>query len=151
MKAIPLISVCISVWLNAAFVSGQEANNATIQWSHTLTNNIAYSNVDDQELLLDAYIPKADGKHPAVLVIHGGAWWSGNRKQLSSDARSLAEKGFSCFAIDYRLAPKHKFPAQIEDCRVQSNGSGKTQINTKWMLRNWESSDIQLEDIWRPC
>ena len=51
-------------------------------------------------------------------MIHGGAWRFGNRKQLSNYARALAEKGFSCFAIDYRLAPTHKFPAQIEDCRA---------------------------------
>ena len=118
MKTKPSISVCISVWLAAASALGQATNNATIDQSYTLTNHIAYSNVDDQELLLDAYIPSADGKYPAVLVIHGGAWRFGDRKQLSSYARSLAERGFSCFAIDYRLAPKHKFPAQIEDCRA---------------------------------
>ena len=133
MKTIPSISACICVWLAAASVLGQAANNVTDQ-PYTLTNNIAYSNVDGQELLLDAYIPKADGKYPAVLVIHGGAWRFGNRKQLSNYARALAEKGFSCFAIDYRLAPTHKFPAQIDDCRAAikwiRNNANKYKVDT---------------------
>lgn len=78
---------------------------------------IAYSTVGERELLLDALIPEGDGPHPAVLVVHGGAWKSGNRKQLRSYADSLAKRGFVCFAIDYRLAPADKFPAQIDDCR----------------------------------
>jgi len=60
--------------LAATSALGQTANDATVDQPYTLTNNIAYSNVDDQELLLDSYIPNADGKYPAVLVIHGGAW-----------------------------------------------------------------------------
>jgi acetyl esterase/lipase len=67
--------------------------------------------------VLDAFVPKGDGLHPAVLVVHGGAWRSGDRKQLRGYANALAKRGFVCFAIDYRLAPKDKFPAQIEDCR----------------------------------
>ena len=126
MNTTPLISVCIWVCFAATSAFGQASNNVTDHQSHTLTNNIVYSNVSDQELLLDAYIPKVSGKHPAILVIHGGAWRFGNRKQLSSYARSLAERGFSCFAIDYRLAPKHKFPAQIEDCRSA----------VKWIRKN---------------
>lgn len=78
---------------------------------------IVYSKVADRELLLDAWVPKKDGTHPAVLVVHGGAWRSGDRKQLRGYANSLAKRGFACFAIDYRLAPNDKFPAQIDDCR----------------------------------
>lgn len=81
-------------------------------------SKIVYVKRDEQELHLDAFVPKADGKHPAVLVIHGGAWRSGNRWQLRFYADLLAKQGFACFAIDYRLAPKHKWPAQIEDCRA---------------------------------
>ena len=79
---------------------------------------IVYAKPGDEKLLLDAYIPSSSGKHPAILVVHGGAWKNGNRHQLRGYAEALAARGFSCFAIDYRLAPKHKFPAQIEDCRT---------------------------------
>jgi acetyl esterase/lipase len=81
-------------------------------------NDIVYSKVGDRELLLDAYLPKIEGTAPAVLVVHGGAWRFGNRKQLQGYAEALCRSGFVCFAIDYRLAPQHKFPAQIEDCRA---------------------------------
>ena len=78
---------------------------------------IVYSKVADRELLLDAWVPKDDMIHPAVLVVHGGAWRSGDRMQLRGYANALAKRGFACFAIDYRLAPNDKFPAQIDDCR----------------------------------
>ncbi len=82
-----------------------------------LIEKIVYSKVGERELLLDAFVPKKDGLYPAVLVVHGGAWRTGNRHQLRSYANSLSKRGFVCFAIDYRLAPDHKFPAQIDDCR----------------------------------
>lgn len=87
------------------------------EFEYETRNDIVYSKVADRDLLLDAYLPEKGGPSPAVLVVHGGAWRMGNRKQLRGYAEALAEIGFVCFAIDYRLAPQHKFPAQIEDCR----------------------------------
>jgi acetyl esterase/lipase len=83
-----------------------------------IREKIVYSKVNDRELLLDAFVPKKEGTYPAILVVHGGAWRMGNRYQLRGYAKALAKQGFVCFAIDYRLAPDHKFPAQIEDCRA---------------------------------
>ncbi|QDT68607.1 Carboxylesterase NlhH [Planctomycetes bacterium MalM25] len=79
--------------------------------------DIVYHRVGERELLLDAYLPKVEEARPAVLVVHGGGWRTGDRRQLQAYARGLAERGYVGFAIDYRLAPEHKFPAQIEDCR----------------------------------
>ena len=85
--------------------------------SFELIESVIYSKVGERELLLDVFVPESKETHPAVLVVHGGAWKMGNRRQLRGYAVELAKRGFVCFAIDYRLAPDHKFPAQIDDCR----------------------------------
>ena len=84
---------------------------------YSRVQNIVYKKHGKQQLKLDAYIPKSKGPFPAVLVVHGGAWMSGSKSQLSGYAMMLVRRGIACFAINYRLAPKHKHPAQIEDCR----------------------------------
>ena len=101
-----------SILLVAAVIAPEAAS-----FEFDRNSDIVYSTVGDRELLLDAYVPTTGSNRPAVLVVHGGAWKMGNRKQLKGYAESLAQKGFVCFAIDYRLAPQHKFPAQIDDCR----------------------------------
>lgn len=94
-----------------------KANKPAEKLAFEVKKKLVYSKVGDRELLLDAYVPEKEGTYPAVLVVHGGAWRSGNRYQLSGYARTLTQMGMVCFAIDYRLAPKHKWPAQIDDCR----------------------------------
>lgn len=53
-----------------------------------------------------------------MLVVHGGAWRMGSRADLAMLAQRLAEHGYTAVAIDYRLAPTYKFPAQIYDCQA---------------------------------
>ena len=105
-----MMAILISVWLLSAPLLADEFEYETLK-------NIVYCKVENEELKLNAYVPKDSGSFPAVLVVHGGAWKRGDRRQLAGYATELAKRGFCCFAIDYRLAPKHKFPAQIEDCR----------------------------------
>ena len=76
-----------------------------------------YAERDSGELKADLYIPEGDGPFPGVLVVHGGAWYTGTRAQLSGFAQMLASRGMTAVAISYRLAPTHRFPAQIEDCK----------------------------------
>lgn len=84
--------------------------------SYSVERNIVYSSPDGVDLLLDAYLPAGDAIRPAVLVVHGGSWKSGDKNQLMGYATRLASRGIAAFAINYRLAPKHKHPAQIDDC-----------------------------------
>lgn len=81
--------------------------------------SIIYKTLDDgTNLLADVYLP-ANGKklRPTLLMIHGGAWFSGNKVHVAYHARHAAEQGYAVMAINYRLAPRFKFPAQLEDCR----------------------------------
>ncbi|MBI4617124.1 MAG: alpha/beta hydrolase [Planctomycetes bacterium] len=84
----------------------------------SLRLDIPYCSPDGEDLLLDAYLPKGEGPFPAVVVIHGGSWRSGTRRQLALHAWWFAREGLAAFAIDYRLAPRHVWPAQIHDCKA---------------------------------
>ena len=96
-----------------------------------------YAERDDGALKADLYVPSGPGPHPGVLVVHGGAWHTGTRAQLSGFAQALARQGFTAVAISYRLAPQHVFPAQIEDCRAA----------IQWMQKNRQRLKIDPQRL----
>ncbi|WP_409188984.1 alpha/beta hydrolase [Bradyrhizobium sp. RDM4] len=66
------------------------------------------------------YVPKEprrqDGLAPALVFFHGGGWVIGDLESHDVVCRQLADAGaLIVIAIDYRLAPEHKFPAAVED------------------------------------
>lgn len=73
---------------------------------------------DSGPLAADIYRPQGAGPYPGMLVVHGGAWRIGARADLAAIAKGLAKHGYTAVAIDYRLAPQYKFPAQIYDCQA---------------------------------
>ena len=88
--------------------------------NYTVKMNIVYAEQPSGNLTLNAYVPNTAGPHAAVLTFHGGGGWRTEADEAESDAMAqvIAEKlGTTVFAINIRLAPKHKFPAQIEDCQ----------------------------------
>jgi len=51
------------------------------------------------------------------VFFHGGGWVIGDLNSHDGVCRSLANKsGHAILAVDYRLAPEHKFPAAFDDC-----------------------------------
>ena len=52
---------------------------------------------------------------PAVLFLHGGGWSQGNRAMYHGMVREAARRGWVGATASYRLAPKHRWPAQGED------------------------------------
>ncbi len=59
------------------------------------------------------------GLAPTMLFIHGGGWMYGDLESHDPTCRFLAEQsGVQVLAVDYRLAPEHKFPAAVEDCQA---------------------------------
>ena len=55
---------------------------------------------------------------PVLLQVHGGAWTIGEKERQGVPLMAqLAAKGWVCVAINYRLAPRNPFPAQIIDVK----------------------------------
>src|SRR5262245_31748590 len=53
---------------------------------------------------------------PCLLFLHGGGWVFGNLESHDRLCRSLANTARCCVvAVDYRLAPEHRFPAALDD------------------------------------
>jgi acetyl esterase len=66
------------------------------------------------------YVPKEprlkDGLAPAMVFFHGGGWVIGDLDSHDVVCRQLADAGaLIVIAVDYRLAPEHKFPAATDD------------------------------------
>jgi acetyl esterase/lipase len=69
---------------------------------------------------MDIYLPKTPDTsilHPVVFYIHGGGWSVGDKKNDIVDyyGSSLVESGVAFVSINYRLAPKYRYPVQNED------------------------------------
>ncbi|RNL64799.1 alpha/beta hydrolase [Nocardioides marmoriginsengisoli] len=55
---------------------------------------------------------------PVLIQVHGGGWTMGDKSQQGLLLMNrMAARGWVCVAINYRLAPKHPFPAQIVDVK----------------------------------
>lgn len=69
---------------------------------------------------LDIYRPEGVNLHnaPVLIQIHGGGWTIGDKSQQGIILMNrMAARGWICVAINYRLAPKNPFPAQIIDVK----------------------------------
>lgn len=86
----------------------------------TAKKNQRFSDSAGKAGLCDIYSPDGDapeGGFPVVLVVHGGAWISGDKWTLEGYSRLLASHGIVAVTMNYRLAPAHPFPAQADDVR----------------------------------
>jgi alpha-L-fucosidase 2 len=82
------------------------------------TTDVAYARAGGERLALDVCTPEGPGPFPAALLVHGGGWSSGDRTQAARALRApLLASGIAWIAVDYRLAPRHRYPSSVEDVR----------------------------------
>ena len=84
-----------------------------------IVRDLPYSDAGGRGLL-DVYLP-ADRQlaaAPVLLQVHGGGWTIGRKDQQGVPLMlHMAAKGWVVVAINYRLAPRDRFPAQIIDVK----------------------------------
>jgi len=74
---------------------------------------------------------------PAIIAIHGGAWRSGSKYQVSAVASEFAREGFVVVAPDYSLGPRVQWPAPLIDL----------QACTRFMRENADDLGIDPKKI----
>lgn len=83
-----------------------------------IQRDIRYAAPAGQPLTLDARIPDGPGPFPAVIVVHGGGWARGSKRdpmEVGPILDPLTAGGIAWFSVDYRLAPEARYPACVED------------------------------------
>jgi acetyl esterase len=77
--------------------------------------DIKYGSETDQRL--DIFRPKSmnSGGLPLLIYFHGGGWISADKKIYEGIAATFSRKGFLTFNVNYRLAPKSRFSAPLQD------------------------------------
>ncbi|MDR3609304.1 MAG: alpha/beta hydrolase [Ignavibacteriaceae bacterium] len=111
--------------------------------------DIVYTCYGNRNMHLDLYSPEKKNKLcPAVLLIHGGGWRSGDKEMEIPRAQFLASKGYIAATVEYRLSIEALYPAALIDlkaaiCWLKAN-SGLYNIDSNKIALYGCSSGGQL-------
>lgn len=87
------------------------------------------------ELPIRIYSPDPDQALPVLVYFFGGGWTLGNLDTCDAVCRHLANaSGCAVMAVQYRLAPEHRFPAAVHDCFAA----------TVWALSNMDAPRVAV-------
>ena len=98
----------------------------------------------------------ADGADPArrILYMHGGSWISGSPAGYRAFLSRVSQAaGAMVLAVDYRLAPEHKFPAGLEDCMqaylwMRQNGlHGRQPASSVYLMGDSAGGNLALATL----
>jgi acetyl esterase/lipase len=78
---------------------------------------VKYATVDGVALSLDVYRPSVSGRVPAIVIIHGGGWSTGDKGEAPRASAWLAAHGYAVFDVQYRLAPPPSWRAAVGDVK----------------------------------
>ncbi len=86
----------------------------------TVRTSVRYRTIGKRTLVMDICLPRATGPVPvpAILLIHGGGWRSGDRSMELPMALALAGNGYVTATVEYRLSPEATYPAAVLDLKA---------------------------------
>lgn len=128
--------MALSLLAMVPFPSWSADLHPTVSWDES------YDLGFDSNLKADVFMPDAHafpGPRPAVLIIHGGCFKGGSRKEqaLQNAAWDLTARGFAAASIEYRFSTQAKYPAAIID----------SQQALRWLRANASRFNIDPNQI----
>ncbi|MCY3860114.1 MAG: alpha/beta hydrolase [Gammaproteobacteria bacterium] len=100
-----------------------EAARAMFRVAQPTRPDISVGNVEERaiegrngSIPIRVYTPIGTGPFPVTMMFHGGGWVIGDLETVDAQSRQVCTQvGCVVVAVDYRLAPEHRFPAAAED------------------------------------
>src|SRR5262249_30351621 len=80
-----------------------------------LVRDVPYQQTGRRGHLLDVYVPERRKGGPALLYVHGGAFALLSKETHRMMALAFARRGYTVFLANYRIGPRHRYPAPLED------------------------------------
>ncbi|MCX7967876.1 MAG: alpha/beta hydrolase [Armatimonadetes bacterium] len=102
--------------------------------------DIVYANHEGVQLKMDLFVPIAtppSGDFTATIALHGGAWCTGSKRDMTWAGYLLAQRGMVVACVGYRLAPQFRYPSQLSDCQAAS----------RWLQENASKWNVNPERI----
>lgn len=105
-------------WVISWLLIAVQVNAQTIEIE--VRRNLEYVVHDGVRLAGNLYVPKTEGRYPAIVAIHGGGWQAGSPQAYQYWGPYLAQRGIAVYAIAYRFSkPGQKsFPEAVHDVRA---------------------------------
>ncbi len=109
-----MIAHLIKAWLTALdlYYRNREYNTEMPETGR-VAKDLSYGS--DPARRLDILVPPSRPPYPIVINVHGGGWLMGDKASYSRICHCFAAKGYLTANCNYRLAPRHRHPAQLRD------------------------------------
>ena len=111
MNTLSLIALSLTSVLLAAV--GADADIAAAAPAVTVQNgmkvmlDVPYITGGTDEQKLDLYLPEhAAGPLPIIILLHGGGWAGGDKKDFRGMCMRFVQRGYASATVNYRLAAK---------------------------------------------
>ena len=113
--------------------------------------NVSVNKVDNVRVLVYDSVNTTESS-ACLLFFHGGGFvFNAAPHHFSLARRFVRELGIKCVFVDYRLAPKYKFPCAVDDCfevyKWVLNNSGKLKIDCKKIIVCGDSAGGNLAAV----
>ncbi len=126
--------------LRQVFVRQTNKTNANLKTPKDVVrdDDVRYGPIGGHHNRLDIYRPqKTNTPLPTIIIVHGGGYIFGHKEDYQYYGMALCRRGFTVVNFNYRLAPKHKFPAPLEDMNHVM----------QWILKNAANYHIDLDKL----
>jgi acetyl esterase len=139
----------------AAMAAGRKAANITppaVGQVRDIQADVAGRKIDLRLYSPDALDSTQSASQPCMIFFHGGGFVVGDLNSHDVLCRNLTiASGVTIVAVDYRLAPEHKFPAALEDAQDAINwiveNAAQLGLDTERMAIGGDSAGGNLATV----